>query len=184
MIPIPGLLVVVVTTLMMFGGPEIPQVPPPFSGAFDPEELLIQMEQRVEERDWKKYGDLLAEDFRFIPYSGVYVEIPTVPWDLWCRSWELQFFEDLLSGGGASLSLLENVLDPGPESRGRAEWDLVYKFSSRYGTFSSRAIFVFVKVDNRWFLKEWIDTTMETDEETEGFLQTSGSLRRAVFHDE
>lgn len=184
MIPLPGLLVAAVTTLMMVGGPETPPQPPPFSGAFDPEELLLKMEQRVKERDWKRYGDLITEDFRFIPYSGVYTEIPAVPWDLWGRNWELQFFNDLLSSGGATLSLLENVLDRGPESRDRAEWDLVYNFHSRYGSFSSRAIFVFVKVDHRWFLKEWIDTSMETDQKTGDFIQTSGSMRRAVFHDE
>lgn len=183
MISIPGLLVVAVTSLLLAGGPETPSQPPPFSGAFDPEELLLQMEQRVKARDWKRYGDLLAKDFRFVPYSGVYTEIPAVPWDLWGRHWELQFFNDLLSSGEATLSLLDNVLDPGPESRDRAEWDLVYNFNSRYGLFSSRAIFVFVKVDNRWFLKEWIDTTLETDPKTEEFIQTSGSLRRLVFHE-
>jgi hypothetical protein len=37
-----------------------------------------------------------------------------------------------------------------------------------------------VKVDNLWYLREWIDTTMETDKKTGDFLQTSGSLRGAL----
>ena len=98
---------------------------------------------------------------------------------------KLQFYRGtaVSSEAAPSLSLLENVLDPGPNPVDRAEWDLVYTLNARGGMFSSRAIFVFVKVDNLWFLKEWIDTTMETDEETGEFLQTSGSLRGVLFHD-
>jgi hypothetical protein len=185
MIPIPGLFVVAVTTLMLTGGPVSEKNPEPLTGAYDPEQVLVNLEQRIKDRDWKRYGDFLAPEFRFTPYSGVYQEIPPVPWYLWERDWEIQFIEKLVSPakGGASLSLLKKILNKGLESRSRAEWDLVYTLSARGQTFSSRAIFVFVKVDNLWYLREWIDTSLETDEKTGEFLQTSGSLRGVVFQE-
>jgi hypothetical protein len=181
MIALPSFVIVAAATLLLAGSPAEKKAPAPLTGGFDPEDVLLNLERIVQRRDWQRYGDYLAADFRFIPYSGVYQEIPPVPWDLWDREWELKFIERLLSPTrGASLSLLEKVLDRGPESGDRAEWDLVYHLVSGGVQFRSRAIFVFVKVDNRWFLREWIDTTVETDPLSGGLLQTSGSLRGAI----
>ena len=43
--------------------------------------------------------------------------------------------------------------------------------------FKSRAIFVFEKVDNLWYLLEWTDTTIETAKESGLAFTTSGTLR-------
>jgi hypothetical protein len=159
------------------------QRPEPLTGAFDPEQVLVNMEERVAERDWKRYGDFLAKEFRFIPYSSVYVEYPSVEWALWGRDREILFMEDLVSPShdGAELVLLEGVVDRGLESRGRAEWDIIYTLTTRGEVFRSRAIFVFEQVDNLWYLREWIDTTIETDKETGTAWQTSGSLRGSLI---
>ena len=178
----PRFLTVILATLMLVSGTSAAQRPEPFTGAFDPEDVLVNLEQMVVDRDWKRYGDFLAKQFRFIPYSAVYLEYPTVAWDLWGQAREIGFVEELVSPsqGGATLKLMDNVLDRGPESRGRAEWDLVYTLSTRGQVFQSRAIFVFQKVDNLWFLREWIDTTIETDKDSEAAIPTSGSLRGAL----
>ena len=182
MIHVPGVFVVALTTLMLAAGPVEKQRPAPLIGAFDPEQVLVNLEQRINDRDWKRYADFLAEEFRFIPYSGVYLEYPRVAWDLWDHTREIGFIEELVSPakGGATLSLLDKVLNRGLESRDRAEWDLVYTLTTRDQVFRSRAIFVFQKVDNLWFLREWIDTTVETDNESGGARPTSGSLRGAL----
>ena len=157
------------------------QQPKPLTGGFDPDDVLANLEQRIAERDWKRYGDFLAPDFRFVPHSAVPVEYPNVAWDDWGLKQELRFIRELVSPSHrASLELRAEVLDRGPESQGRAEWDLVYTLTSRGQVFRSRAVFVFVKMDNLWFLQEWIDTTVETEEETESFLATSGTLRGAL----
>ena len=148
------------------------------TGAFDPEQVLVNLEQTVKDRDWKRYGDFLAEDFRFIPFDSVPLEYPAVEWDKWDRAREIGFIEELVSPNyGAVLELLDNVLDRGLESHGRAEWDILYSLATRGQVFRSRAIFVFEKVDNLWYLREWIDTTIETDKETGAAFSTSGSLR-------
>jgi hypothetical protein len=159
------------------------RLPDPLTGAFDPEQVLVNLEQRIAEQDWKRYGDFLSPKFRFIPYSSVYLEYPTAEWALWGRDREIQFIEELVSPSydGATLVLLDGVVDRGPESRGRAEWDIIYTLTARDQVFRSRAIFVFEKLDNLWYLREWIDTTIETDEETQAAWQTSGSLRGALI---
>ena len=155
--------------------------PQPLTGAFDPETLLLQLEQLVKNRDWKTYGTYLSPGFRFIPYASLWVEYPTMEWDLWGKHRELDFIQEMVAPHHrASLNLLDNVLDPGLESHGRAEWDLVYTLVSRGMVFQSRAIFVFEEVDNLWYLREWVDTTIENDPESGADLQTSGSLREAL----
>jgi|GEM_PF-2504770 len=164
-------------------GTAVAQEPPPLTGAYDPETLLRQLEKLVEARDWKSYAEYLSPGFRFIPYASLWVEYPTMEWDLWGRDREIDFIEEMVTGGGqSSLRLLDKVLDAGLESHGRSEWDLIYTLVSRQTVFRSRAIFVFEEVDNLWYLREWIDTTIENDPETGAQLQTSGSLREALSH--
>ena len=81
---------------------------------------------------------------------------------------------------GATLDLFGGILERGRESRGKAEWDLVYTLESMGQVFRSRAIFVFQKIDNLWYLLEWTDTTIENDEDTDSPPATSGSLRGAL----
>lgn len=170
----------IVVLLFMANGTTA-QKPEPLTGGFDPDDVLANLEQRIKERDWKRYGDFLAPDFRFVPYSAVPQEYPNVAWDDWGLKQEIRFIRELVSPSHrASLVLRDEILDQGQESRGRAEWDLVYTLTSRGQVFRSRAVFVFVKMDNLWFLQEWIDTTVETEEETESFLATSGALRGAL----
>jgi len=155
--------------------------PAPLTGGFDPEDVLVNLEQRIQDRDWKRYGDFLAPDFRFVPFSAVEQDYPSVKWNDWGRKQEIRFIQELVSPGyTASLNLRDRILDRGHESRDRAEWDLVYTLTSRGETFKSRAIFVFARVDNLWFLLEWIDTTIETDRETGSPFATSGTLRGAL----
>lgn len=153
----------------------------PLTGAFDPEDVLVNLEQRIKDRDWKRYGDFLAEDFRFVPFDAVRLEHPPVIWDEWGRALEIAFVQEMVSPNhGARLSLLDNVLERGSEAKGRAEWDLVYTLNFGGQEFRSRAVFVFERVDNLWYLREWIDTTIETDEDGGNALSTSGSLRAAL----
>lgn len=170
-----------IVVLLLMANVTVAQKPEPLTGGFDPEDVLANLEQRIKERDWKRYGDFLASDFRFVPYSAVPVEYPNVAWDDWDRKKELRFIRELVSPTHrASLQLFDEILDPGQESQGRAEWDLVYTLTTRGQVFRSRAVFVFVKLDNLWFLQEWIDTTVETKGDTESFLSTSGTLRGAL----
>ena len=164
--------------LLLTAGPASAQKAKPMTGAFDPEQVLVNLEQTVKDRDWRRYGDFLAEDFRFIPFDSVPLEYPTVEWDKWGRKREIGFIEELVSPNfGAVLELQDNVLDRGIESHDRAEWDILYSLVTRGQVFRSRAIFVFEKVDNLWYLREWIDTTIETDKESGAAYSTSGSLR-------
>ncbi len=164
--------------LLLASGPTAAQKDKPLTGAFDPEQVLVNLEQTVKDRDWRRYGDFLAEDFRFIPFDSVPLEHPAVEWDEWGRAREIRFIEELVSPNyGAVLELRNNVLDRGPESNDRAEWDILYSLVTRGQVFRSRAIFVFERVDDLWYLREWIDTTIETDKETESAFSTSGSLR-------
>ena len=118
---------------------EQPQ-PQPLTGAYDPETLLLQLEQLVKNRDWKTYGTYLSPGFRFIPYASLWVEYPTMEWDLWGQWRELDFIQELVAPNHrSSLNLLDNVLDRGLESHGRAEWDLVYTLVSLEMVFQSRA---------------------------------------------
>ena len=183
MIPFKFFPAIVLGTSLLAGGAGAAQRPEPLTGAFDPEQVLVNLEQRVADRDWKRYRDFLAKEFRFIPYSSVYVEYPSAEWALWGRDREILFMEELLSPShrGATLVLLEGVVDRGLESRGRAEWDIIYTLATRGQVFRSRAIFVFEKLDNLWYLREWIDTTIETDKETGAAWQTSGSLRGSLI---
>ena len=154
------------------------QRPKPLTGGFDIEEVLTELEKTVLERDWKRYSDFLTSDFRFTPYHSVVQEYPGIKWDEWDRAREIGFIRDLVAPEfGAVLKLRGQILDRGPVSLDRAEWDLVYSLDSRGGTFKSRAILVFEQIDNLWFLREWIDTTIESDKESGGEFQTSGSLR-------
>jgi hypothetical protein len=172
---------VILALLVMGGSADATLGPAPLTGAFDPEQVLVQLEKAVEERDWKRYGEFLAPDFRFVPFDAVRLEYPAVMWDEWGRAREMRFVEELVSPNhGATISLRDNVLIKGQESRGRAEWDLVYSLNSRGQVFRSRAIFVFEKVDNLWYLLEWIDTTIENREDSESPLSTSGTLRGAL----
>jgi len=164
--------------LLLASEPAAAQKGKPLTGAFDPEQVLVNLEQTVKERDWRRYGDFLAEDFRFIPFDSVPLEHPAVEWDEWGHAREIRFIEELVSPNfGAVLELRDNVLDRGIESHGRAEWDILYSLTTRGQVFRSRAVFVFEKVDNLWYLREWIDTTIETDEESGAAFSTSGSLR-------
>lgn len=150
----------------------------PLSGAFDPEQVLVNLEKSVEDRDWNRYADFLADDFRFIPFDSVLLEHPPVDWEKWGRAREVAFVRELMDPNqGATLDLLDNVLERGRESEGRAEWDLVYTLDFGGQLFRSRAIFVFERVDNLWYLREWTDTTIETGKESGDALPTSGSLR-------
>jgi hypothetical protein len=174
-------IVAVAAALLLAAAAAPAQRPEPLTGGFDPEDVLVNLEQRVKERDWKRYGEFLAPDFRFVPDSGVPLEYPAVDWDAWGRRQEIRFARELVSPGhDAALNLRDKVLERGRESEGRAEWDLVYTLTSRGQVFRSRAILVFVRVEGLWFLREWIDTTVETDPETGSFLPTSGSLRGAL----
>ena len=47
-------------------GPAAAKGPPPLTGAFDPEQVLINLEKTLKNRDWKRYGEFLAEDFRIV----------------------------------------------------------------------------------------------------------------------
>lgn len=154
------------------------QHPKPLTGGFDIDEVLTELEKTVLERDWKRYSDFLTSDFSFTPYHSVVQEYPGVKWGEWGRAREISFIRELVAPEfGAVLKLRGQILDKSPESHGRAEWDLVYSLDSRGGIFKSRAILVFEKIDNLWFLREWIDTTIESDKETGAAFQTSGSLR-------
>ena len=173
-----SILITALAYLLLVPGPAAAQKAKPMTGAFDPEQVLANLEQTVKERDWIRFGDFLAEDFRFIPFDSVPLEHPAVEWEKWDRAREIRFIEELVSPNyGATLDLLDNVLDRGIESHGRAAWDLLYSLATRGQVFRSRAIFVFEKVDNLWYLREWIDTTIETNEKTGAELSTSGSLR-------
>ncbi len=174
-------LAVALTSLLLSGGSASAKRAEPLAGAFDPEQVLVNLEQVVKERDWKRCGDFLAKEFRFIPYDSVPLECPRVKWVKWGRVQEIGFIQELVSPDHrATLNLLGNVLDRGHESQGRIEWDLVYTLVSRDQVFRSRAIFVFEKVDNLWFLRRWIDTTIETDKKSGAAFPTSGSLRGAL----
>ncbi len=179
--PVSCFLAATLASLLLFGEPASSQRPEPLTGAFDPEQVLVNLEQIVKARDWKRYGDFLAGEFRFIPYDSVPIEYPLVKWEEWGREREIWFIQELVSPDhGATLDLLGNVLDRGHESKGRLEWDLVYTLVSRGQVFRSRAIFVFERVDNLYYLRRWIDTTIETEKETEAAIPTSGSLRGAL----
>jgi len=179
--PIGCFLAAALASLLLTGGPASAERAEPLTGAFDPEQVLVNLEQIVEERNWQRYGDFLAREFRFIPYDSVPIEYPLVKWEEWGRKREVRFVEELVSPDhGARLDLLDNVLDLGQESQGRAEWDLVYTLVSRDQVFRSRAIFIFEKVDNLWYLLRWIDTTIETEKESGAAIPTSGSLRGAL----
>jgi len=168
----------VLTLLFLASSSATAQKAKPLTGAFDPEQVLVNLEQRVRDRDWKWYSDFLAPDFRFTPYFAVIQEYPDLEWDQWGRARETGFIRELLDPAhAANLTLLDQVLDRGIESRGRAEWDLVYTLETRGGVFKSRAIFVFEKVDNLWYLLEWTDTTIETAKESGLAFTTSGTLR-------
>jgi hypothetical protein len=174
-------LAVILAALLMLTTGAPAQRPEPMTGGFDPEDVLSNLEQRIQERDWIRYADFLAADFRFVPFSQVPQEYPTVDWDAWGRKEEIRFIEELVSPSQtATLNLHDKILDKGRESQGRAEWDLVYTLTYSGQAFQSRAIMVFEKVDNLWFLLEWIDTTMETEEDTGSPIETSGTLRGAL----
>lgn len=171
-------LILTLTALLLSSQMAYGQSPPPLTGGFDIEKVMTELEKAVVDRDWKRYRDFLTPDFSFTPYDGVISEYPTVKWDEWDRDRETGFLKELLSPSYTTvLKLRGKVIDRGQESHGRAEWDLVYTLGTRGGIFKSRAILVFQKIDNLWFLREWIDTTIETDEETGVEFQTSGSLR-------
>lgn len=171
-------LILVLTVLLAAGQVAFAQSPPPLTGGFDIEEVLTELEKTVVKRDWARYRDFLTPDFSFTPYHGVVSEYPSVKWDEWGRDRETAFIRELVAPGyGAGLKLRGQILDRGQESHDRAEWDLVYTLDSRGGIFKSRAIMVFEKIDNLWFLREWIDTTIESDKETGEEFQTSGTLR-------
>lgn len=150
----------------------------PMSGAFDPEQVLANLEQAIRNRDWNRYADFLAADFSFIPFDSVLMEHPPVDWEEWGRAREVAFIRELVNPNrGATLQLLENVLERGLEAKGRSEWDLVYTLNYGGQRYRSRAVFVFERVDNLWYLREWIDTTIEMDKITGKTWSTSGSLR-------
>ncbi len=175
---IQGISSAILVLLLLAWTPVTAQKAKPLTGAFDPEQVLVNLEQRVRDRDWKWYSDFLAPDFRFNPYFAVIQEYPDLEWDQWGRAREIDFIRELVSPAHtANLTLLDKVLDRGIESRGRAEWDLVYTLETRGGVFKSRAIFVFEKVDNLWYLLEWTDTTIETARESGLAFTTSGTLR-------
>ena len=48
--------------LLLTAGPASAQKAKPMTGAFDPEQVLVNLEQTVKDRDWRRYGDFLAED--------------------------------------------------------------------------------------------------------------------------
>ena len=176
--PVSYFLITILAALLLVAGPAAAQKGKPLTGAFDPEQVLANLELTVKERDWRRFGDFLAEDFRFIPFDSVPLEHPSVEWDKWGREREIRFVEELVSPNfGAVLELREHILVRGPESHDRAEWDLIYSLVTRGQLFRSRAIFVFERVDDLWYLREWTDTTIETDKETGAAFSTSGSLR-------
>lgn len=159
-------------------GPEADPKPAPLTGGFDIEDVLTQLEKTVADRDWKRYGDYLTEDFRFTPYDAVISAHPEVKWEKWDLLQEKSFIRQLTAPyNHAALKLRGQILDRGPESDGLAEWDLVYTLVYQDREFKSRAIFVFQEIDNLWFLREWIDTTIEYNPATHKAVQTSGSLR-------
>jgi hypothetical protein len=171
-------LILVLAAILVSGNSAFAQRPPPLTGGFDIEEVLTELSATLKARDWRRYRDFLTPDFRFTPYHSVVQEYPTVIWDEWDRDREIAFIRELVDPHySASLKLRDQILDRGQESHGRAEWDLVYTLDGRGGTFKSRAILVFEKIDNLWYLREWIDTTIESDKETGKVFQTSGSLR-------
>jgi hypothetical protein len=174
----PVALIIALAAILVSGQAAFAQRPPPLTGGFDIEEVLTELEKTVATRDWARYRDFLTPDFSFTPYHGVVSEYPSVKWDEWDLDRETAFLRELVAPDfGASLKLRGQILDRGPESHDRAEWDLVYTLDSRGGLFKSRATLVFEKIDNLWFLREWIDTTIESDKETGEEFQTSGSLR-------
>ena len=158
--------------------PQADPKPAPLTGGFDIQEVLTQLEKTVGDRDWKRYGEFLTPDFRFTPYDAVVSSYPEVKWEEWDLLQEKTFIRHLTAPyNRAALKLRGQIIDRGQESHGRAEWDLVYTLVYQGREFKSRAIFVFEKIDNLWFLREWIDTTIEYDKETRKALETSGSLR-------
>lgn len=176
--PLCGLMIAV---LMVTGPSASAEKPDPLTGAFDPEQVLKNLETTVKERDWKRYADFLAPGFRFIPYSAVTRDYPAVDWEEWGRKEEIVFVREMVGPNrGATLDLFGGIVERGRESRGKAEWDLVYTLESMGQVFRSRAIFVFQKIDNLWYLLEWTDTTIENDEDTDSPTSTSGSLRGAL----
>ncbi|MEN8006610.1 MAG: hypothetical protein ABFS42_06310 [Candidatus Krumholzibacteriota bacterium] len=179
--PLSFFLPVILAALLADNGPAVAQAAKPLTGAFDPEQVLANLEETVAERDWKRYGDFLAENFRFVPFPSVTLEHPPVEWDLWDREREIGFIQEMVSPNkGATLVLLDNVLVKGSESKGRSEWDLVYTLNFGGQEHRSRAIFVFEKVDKLWYLREWIDTTIETDKKSDAAFPTSGTLRASL----
>lgn len=171
-------LILILTALLLSSQVAYAQRPPPLTGGFDIGKVMTELEKAVVDRDWKRYRDFLTPDFSFTPYHGVVAEYPTVKWDEWDRNRETGFLKELMSPSHtAVLSLHGKIIDRGQESHGRAEWDLVYTLEARGGIFKSRAILVFQKIDNLWYLREWIDTTIESDKESGVEFQTSGSLR-------
>lgn len=174
-------LAVILTAVLFLATGASAQKPAPMTGAFDPGDVLENLEQRVEDRDWIRYRDFLSDDFRFVPFPQVTHDYPMVDWDSWGIEEEIRFIREFVSPSQtASLDLTGQVLEKGRESRGRAEWDLVYTMNFSGQAFQSRATMVFEKVDNLWFLLEWVDTTMETEEDTGSTLETSGTLRGAL----
>lgn len=180
-----GLCVIAVAAMTLFCGAGIARdgkvkegKAEPLTGAFAPEQVLANLEKAVAERDWRRYGDFLAGDFRFRPFDAVLDEHPPVDWKKWGRSREIAFIKELVNPNqGAALDLRGRVLQKGRETEGRSEWDLVYDLVYGGRHFRSRAVFVFERVDGLWYLREWIDTTVETDGESGSPFSTSGSLR-------
>jgi hypothetical protein len=173
--------VLVLAGLLVTGAPGADTKPDPLSGAFDPEQVLLNLEATVKARDWKRYADFLAPGFRFVPFAAIPTDYPGVDWEQWDRKQEIVFIRELVGPDrGAVLDLSGRILDKGRESHGKAEWDLVYTIESMGQVFTSRAVFVFQKIDNLWYLAAWTDTTIESEEDTARPLPTSGSLRGAL----
>ena len=155
----PRSILVLLTVLALCWGTGAAAVEP-LSGAGDPEELLRYLAQAADEDDAPLYISCLDDSFRFVPYHSVPSQYPDIDWKHWGRKQERIFAEEWLGPMRTAGLDLDLILDRTSISLDQEEWDVFYQMVLDGAQFSSRAVFVMRRVGHRWYLAEWIDTTL------------------------
>ncbi len=151
------------------------------TGAKEPEGVLAHMEASVQLRDFEEFRTVLADSFVYIPDLLTVQMYPEIDWDNWDLQMEENFLRKMLSPvSKAEIFLLKNITERGAPYDGQARYELVYNIVAGGQNFTGKARFVFVEVENRWYLWKWEEIEDVTNPATGTIFTNSGIVRASL----
>lgn len=152
-----------------------------YTGAEGPDGVLLHLETAVKLRNFKEYRSVLPDSFVYIPDLASSLMYPEVDWANWDITMEETFLRQMLSPVNKSEMILTNrITERGMPYDGQARYELIYEILIGGRSYVGKARFIFIEVEDRWYLWKWEEIEAVVSKENGETLTNSGIVRASI----